>query len=859
MGDQEQWVFPRITLSEEDKLEILGTVLDIATTSLFSHHYYSFGGAKFRQKGGGRIGLRGTCAIARLMMQIFDVKWEGALRDLCVKIWLNCRYMDDGRTAMPPLKPGWRWWGGSLTFCIKWEREDQELSSLEITRRGITGTLNNVEDYLSFTTETEEDFSDRWLPTLDMKIRVSGSNQVLHSFYEKPTNTNITVQKRTAMGEDAKIQILSNDLIRRLRNNAEELGRGAKIEIVDNYAQKLMNSGYMGEQLQKIVTNGIKGYEGQLRRCKEQGRKLHRSSTDSQGERIRKKLLGKSNWFKKRRSKKDNTQETKGRSFKRSKPHMELEVKTVLFVEQSPMGELAKKLRETLRSMEQTLGFRVKVVERTGRSLRSLFPLNNLWKGAKCGRDDCTTCEQGGEEELPDCSRMNLVYENICAECNPGASKKGELGSIRADIPTTYIGETSRSVYERSREHWEGAKKGCLKNHMVKHQVMEHGGEPKPNFFMKIRGYYRTALARQVAEAVMIRRRGGEGAILNSRGEFSRSYIPRLQVVEEEPVVENDDREQSARILREQDREWESTRARELGREAILGPKSSPMKRINEEQGARRESKRRRRTLKHKLLEEGWGEPPLPIQQGAAKKAPQEIWEQEQETGEGAAKQAPQDIQEQEQDTGEERGDVERMGSRVAREQSLVQLSMTGFLNPAPSNQGWPAMANQGARREEVDHSATITSSRGSPSKGGGVVIYQEKLEDELFEDCQETLLEDEHWSGGSSTVIENECDDRRGINGMNVELNDRDDVNTPETSVGETAAENVLRKPLDNDQVPAAGCDTGTDGNDVISTITMCKHKRGGMCITHGTKGTKVMESVKVWSKKKDGLFGYV
>ena len=61
-----------------------------------------------------------------------------------------------------------------------------------------------------------------------------------------------------------------------------------------------------------------------------------------------------------------------------------------------------------------------------------------------------------------------------------------------------------------------------------------------------------------------------------------------------------------------------------------------------------------------------------------------------------------------------------------------------------------------------------------------------------------------------------------------------------------------MLRKPLDNDQVPAAACDTGTDGNDVISTIIMCKHKRGGMCITHGTKGTKVMESVKVWSKKE-------
>ena len=114
-----------------------------------------------------------------------------------------------------------------------------------------------------------------------------------------------------------------------------------------------------------------------------------------------------------------------------------------------------------------------------------------------------------GEEELPDCSKMNLVYENICTDCNPGASKKGEQEDIRTDIPTTYIGETSRSIYERSKEHWEGARKGCLKNHMVKHQLLEHGGEQKPNFFMRIRGHYKTALARQVADAVMIRRRGG--------------------------------------------------------------------------------------------------------------------------------------------------------------------------------------------------------------------------------------------------------------------------------------------------------------------------------------------------------------
>ena len=63
-------------------------------------------------------------------------------------------------------------------------------------------------------------------------------------------------------------------------------------------------------------------------------------------------------------------------------------MKSVIFVEQSPKGELAKRLRESLKDMEQTLGFRVKVVERTGRSLGSKFPLNNLWAGSKCSRGD---------------------------------------------------------------------------------------------------------------------------------------------------------------------------------------------------------------------------------------------------------------------------------------------------------------------------------------------------------------------------------------------------------------------------------------------------------------------------------------
>ena len=102
-GDQEQWVFPTVTLTEGDKKELLASVIKVATQTMFRKHYYSFGGKKFNQKRGGPIGLRGTCAVARLIMQIFDGKWEAILRKVGLTVHMMARYMDDCRTFLPPV------------------------------------------------------------------------------------------------------------------------------------------------------------------------------------------------------------------------------------------------------------------------------------------------------------------------------------------------------------------------------------------------------------------------------------------------------------------------------------------------------------------------------------------------------------------------------------------------------------------------------------------------------------------------------------------------------------------------------------------------------------------------------------
>ena len=94
-GDQEQWKFPRVTLTKKEKVLIVATVMRIAVLTLFRTHTYGFGGKVFLQKAGGPIGLRSTCAIARLVM----VWWDEELLELLVKnnVITNgeARYVDD--------------------------------------------------------------------------------------------------------------------------------------------------------------------------------------------------------------------------------------------------------------------------------------------------------------------------------------------------------------------------------------------------------------------------------------------------------------------------------------------------------------------------------------------------------------------------------------------------------------------------------------------------------------------------------------------------------------------------------------------------------------------------------------------
>ena len=146
-----------------------------------------------------------------------------------------------------------------------------------------------------------------------------------------------------------------------------------------------------------------------------------------------------------------------------------------------------------------------------------------------CGRQDCVVCNQQDDKQQ-DCRQRNVLYENHCQACKVDVQKDGSnKDDSKKDGRGLYIGETSRSVYERSKEHQEDRDDREEDSHQVKHWVLDHPEmSSPPQFKFTIVASFQDPLTRQIAESVRIDR-GGE-AILNSKSEYSRCRVPRLRI-----------------------------------------------------------------------------------------------------------------------------------------------------------------------------------------------------------------------------------------------------------------------------------------------------------------------------------------
>ena len=126
VNNMEQWVWPDIVLTSCQKRQIVTEVLVLAVGAFFTTHIYTFGGNVYRQAKGGPIGPRATCALARCLMNIYDVEFSKILKTNCLLIEFIKRYVDDIRVFMRLIHLGCRWSDGQIKWSKEWEENDNK-------------------------------------------------------------------------------------------------------------------------------------------------------------------------------------------------------------------------------------------------------------------------------------------------------------------------------------------------------------------------------------------------------------------------------------------------------------------------------------------------------------------------------------------------------------------------------------------------------------------------------------------------------------------------------------------------------------------------------------------------------------
>ena len=148
--------------------------------------------------------------------------------------------------------------------------------------------------------------------------------------------------------------------------------------------------------------SGVRGFKNKIARRIREKQPFYRHAKKTLASRVKKKLLGKSSWYKGGKVK--NTMDSPGDGMtrpgspgkrrgwqghvldrieedRRKNQQPKGQNKSVIFVPQTKHSELAKRLRENEIDMEKHTGYKIKIVERSGRGLNRILTNSNPWGG----------------------------------------------------------------------------------------------------------------------------------------------------------------------------------------------------------------------------------------------------------------------------------------------------------------------------------------------------------------------------------------------------------------------------------------------------------------------------------------------
>ena len=400
------------------------------------------------------------------------------------------RYVDDSNQLVKSPPAGWKY--NSVSEKIVYDEIEAVLRRNEKpdkrVARLLTEIANSVQEGIVMEEDHPSNNDDLKLPILDLKVWMDSEQFIVFQHYEKAVASGRVMHAKSAQSATCKKSVHVQEILRRILNFSDRLEWQTDIvPVITEYMRRMMVGGYKEGYRRNVLCHALRIYDKMVRENETGDRPMYRPRDWQREERIIDKKKKKHDWS------------TKG-------GHI-----APIIVPATPNSELANALRKVA-EQEGEQGLKFKVVEGGGRTIKSIAQKSNPTATPGCGQPDCLACA-GGRGEGGNCLKSNVQYSIRCGTCPDEA-------------PTVYLGETSRNLYTRAKEHQQKRKSKSADSFMASHQAEKHKGE-RVNFKAKVEKSFQDCLTRQISEGVYIRR--SEVPLMNTKSEWHQPSLWQVQ------------------------------------------------------------------------------------------------------------------------------------------------------------------------------------------------------------------------------------------------------------------------------------------------------------------------------------------
>ena len=506
-GDAKWFWKGKFQPSARQKRVMLARAMEIAVEFLMTNHLYTFDGKVYRQQSGGPIGLDLTGVLARMVMIWWDGQFIEKLKELDIKLEMHKRYIDDQNQAVEGCQPGLRYVDGRLEIQQNKVEEDHQVGTEKSTAKLMRTIGDSITPMIKLEEDVPSNHEDNRLPILDLIVWVE-DNRAKHVFYKKPMASRKVISSRSAAPTSEKRTILVQECLRRMKNCSIDQPWNTKAKYINQLMLEMKHAGHSEHFRKTVVIKAINKYKAKLEDHVQGTKRMYRNREEIKRDRT----------LKGGKAKKDDWFRTAGYT-------------STLVVLPTPGSQLARQTAEAMSKCPPPDGTKTKIVEMGGSAVQHQLVAADPFPREDCGRRECGLCQHEGCRGL--CYKPSVAYSYTCTRCEVCRQQEIEDGNpVEATTVYKYIGESSRTPYTRHTQHLKKYRaahrnkdnergqptKGDEEEEaggsfMWPHARDHHGGclgpdEGASDYKLKVEGFFRDTLARQVDEDVRMRQSG---------------------------------------------------------------------------------------------------------------------------------------------------------------------------------------------------------------------------------------------------------------------------------------------------------------------------------------------------------------